>query len=533
MSAVPPPGGWEKKKGEEIGDRADAKGGQEAAAQAAASKAVRFLKIVGGPPGSNPTAAQRMYEALSLVVRTQAAEMPKPETLNFGQLVRALKDWNQWAAAHQTQTQKKETHSSKASHEKIRNAYMSRIQVLYNEIAPQLREPRRVDPPATLQQASELLDLIEVRNAKGTTALLRAVNSIQPDFPMALRLIEWGADPNAADESEATPLIYAAGLGHETAIERLLQAGAKPNLADNRGQTALQFAANRGDGSIVKRLLDAGADPNAMDRSGNTPLHLAIERGDDRIVGLLIAAKVDVNHVNPRGWTPLAWAASKGQISIMKQLLEAGANLHYRHPSTGNRPIDSAQGVEAITLLRRAMMATPDPNDVKYENSELHRAAAVGDIEAVKRLIADRVDLNRRNALGETPLHLAAWASTLGKDALEALLIAGADPNIATTQPRGPVPAGTTPLMYAVVAGPAVGSALVTQLLAAKANPNAVSEKGRSALHQAAKRGYTDIVQQLLAAGADPKLVDEDGHTAFSYAENNGHRQTAALLLIS
>jgi uncharacterized protein len=323
-SAVPPPGGWEKKKGEEIGDRADAKGGQEAAAQAAASEALRFSKIVGGPPGSKPTAAQRMYEALSVVVRTQAAEMPKPETLNFGQLVRALKDWNQWAAAHQTQTQKKETHSSKASHEKIRNAYMSRIQMLYNEIAPQFKEPQRVDPPATLQQASALLDRIEGRDAKGTPELLRAIDHSEPDWPKVQRLIAWGADPNAADKTGLTPHIAAAFRGHDRVIALLLTAGANPNLVMGQQYTALSAAALCGYEAIVKQLLDAGADPNINPKEGTALLH-AVLGNREAIVIQLLRRGANPNLANHEGSTPLAIASRKGYENLVKLLRDAGA----------------------------------------------------------------------------------------------------------------------------------------------------------------------------------------------------------------
>lgn len=55
-------------------------------------------------------------------------------------------------------------------------------------------------------------------------------------------LIRAGADINARDDDEDTPLIVAAGMGFVSAVESLLNAGADKTLTNNNGKNALEQA---------------------------------------------------------------------------------------------------------------------------------------------------------------------------------------------------------------------------------------------------------------------------------------------------
>jgi ankyrin repeat protein len=554
MASVPPPNSDSVQSGETGGaDRGDTKGSQEAAAQAAAGKALYR------PEGT--THEQRFYQALKVVVQAQAQYMPKPEELNFGQLVRALKNWDEWSATYRTQKPKEAFQAGQSRHREVYDAYLTRIQTLYNKIAMERLEPVQLAPPVNLQQANALLDRIENRDGRGVTALARAVAAPNIDLEVIQRLIAWGADPNATDPIGVTPLVSAAEGGHDLVVDLLLKAGADLRLQNARGETALMRAARCGHVTVVKRLLDAGgdyktrdkmgitplnaiselghqeiavellnrgADPNQADNPGRTALNFAVGKRDQAMVKLLLDRGAKVNHRTPLGWTPLDVAAMYGDIPMIELLLREGADIH----SMSVGQIRNAQGAKTQQFLRRAMTTTPTPNDVKYGNFELHRAVAVGDTETVKKWIDRKANLNQVNSLGETALLLAVRAGQHGEEAVELLLKAGADPNIATSQFRDNTPPGTTALMWAAI-GPIHPTrwTMVEQLLAAKADPNAVSKRGRSALHQAVIFGHPDTVEQLLEAGANPYLVDEQGQTAFTYAEANADKATAKLLL--
>jgi len=59
---------------------------------------------------------------------------------------------------------------------------------------------------------------------------------------------------------------------------------------------------------------------------------------------------------------------------------------------------------------------------------------------------------------------------------------------------------------------------VVKLLLANQASPNLVEEDGRSALIQAAERGYTETCLCLLDNGAQVNLQDDEGFTALMWA---------------
>jgi uncharacterized protein len=59
-------------------------------------------------------------------------------------------------------------------------------------------------------------------------------------------LLDRGADPNVADRSGMTPLIWAALGGRDEAIHLLLVRGANPRVKDRHGRTALEWAEMQG-----------------------------------------------------------------------------------------------------------------------------------------------------------------------------------------------------------------------------------------------------------------------------------------------
>ncbi len=59
---------------------------------------------------------------------------------------------------------------------------------------------------------------------------------------------------------------------------------------------------------------------------------------------------------------------------------------------------------------------------------------------------------------------------------------------------------------------------------------NATDANGGTPLHEAARKGHTEIVQVLLSAKANPNLKDRSGLTPHRLASGYGHREVAALL---
>ena len=125
-------------------------------------------------------------------------------------------------------------------------------------------------------------------NRVGATPYLLAAK--HADAPLMRLLAAHGADTQQPTESNASPLMVAAGVGifnlgesagtNEEAFEAVTLAyelgDQNVNMADNKGYTALHGAALRGANPIVQFLVDQGADLLAETTTeGWTPLRIA------------------------------------------------------------------------------------------------------------------------------------------------------------------------------------------------------------------------------------------------------------------
>ena len=93
--------------------------------------------------------------------------------------------------------------------------------------------------------------------------------------------------PTRFDEGDDNDLIAAAKRGDTELCKRLLENGADVNAADEVGWTPLHSAAANGKTETCKLLLENGADINAEDEGGKTPLHYATVNGNTETCELL------------------------------------------------------------------------------------------------------------------------------------------------------------------------------------------------------------------------------------------------------
>ncbi|HEU4905797.1 MAG TPA: ankyrin repeat domain-containing protein, partial [Solirubrobacterales bacterium] len=130
-------------------------------------------------------------------------------------------------------------------------------------------------------------------------------------MPMSTLLIQCGADVEARDDLERTPLIRAAAAGHEGTVRLLLDAGAAfDTRGGTRQRTPLLAAAYFGHLNAVKLLTERGADVNAADRHDENALHFAVGQaafsnvGAPTLIEYLVANGTDMNAKNNSGLTP-------------------------------------------------------------------------------------------------------------------------------------------------------------------------------------------------------------------------------------
>ena len=165
---------------------------------------------------------------------------------------------------------------------------------------------------------------------------------------MVGRLLDAGADPNAALQSGETPVMVAARSGSTGVVEHLLTMGGDLAARGPRGQTALMWAVAQKHADVVALLLEHGADIHArtdvwsqvmavpphgqpehnrdIPHGGNSALMFAARVGDLASTRLLLAAGADVNDADAWGVSAMVLAAHSGFSELVELLLEHGAD---------------------------------------------------------------------------------------------------------------------------------------------------------------------------------------------------------------
>lgn len=151
---------------------------------------------------------------------------------------------------------------------------------------------------------------------------------------------------------------------------------------------------------------------------------------------------------------------------------------------------------------------------------DLHTASSIGQYDVVRSYIARKVDLNKKNVGGWSPLMYACY---IGHDNIVNLLLdAGVSVNVKNHK-------GQTPLMLASSCGnESVGYFLVQQ----GAELEARDHKGWTALFHATYAGHQNMVKFLLEQGANINAVEPSlGLTPFMEAAAEGHEIIVQLFL--
>ncbi|HEU0062874.1 MAG TPA: ankyrin repeat domain-containing protein [Hyphomicrobiaceae bacterium] len=184
------------------------------------------------------------------------------------------------------------------------------------------------------------------------------------------------------------------------------------------------------------------------------------------------------------------------------------------------------------------------------------QAAARGDVDTLRRLIAAGVSLESTNAAGETPLLLAVKHNHLSAAVL--LIDAGSSINARAANKDTPwLLAGalgrTEVLRHMIPQGPDFtlrnrfgGNALIPAcerahvdavkvLLTTQIDVNHVNDLGWTCLLEIVILGdggprHVDVAKLVLAAGADPKIADKDGVLPLTHARRRGQTEIARLI---
>lgn len=195
--------------------------------------------------------------------------------------------------------------------------------------------------------------------------------------------------------------------------------------------------------------------------------------------------------------------------------------------------------------------AIEPPAPVQNPAGALIKAAGEGDLDKIRLLVAQGVDINTMTDDQCTPLIIAALGGEVemagglfgegtaldvaGRENWTALMIAtieghaevaralieqGAEVNAVNNR-------GWTALRFAVSMDE---TEILRLLVEAGANVNLADAHGQTALMQAAGEDSVESIKALLAAGADPLVKDKNGQTPLMIARERGHAGSVRLL---
>jgi ankyrin repeat protein len=178
-----------------------------------------------------------------------------------------------------------------------------------------------------------------------------AAKASRPILNSFLRSGIWINEPGVANK---TALHYAAAESTWGTVCWLLNQGADIEAVDEQNNTPLLAGAHRGRAWNVKDLVDAGANVAHRNVYGRSALDLAINSGDIETVLILIQTECSLDaSQEAKGITPLHRAAKKGFVEIAKALIDAGARVN-AVAADGMTPLHYAaysDNPEMITLL--------------------------------------------------------------------------------------------------------------------------------------------------------------------------------------
>lgn len=427
---------------------------------------------------------------------------------------------------------------------------------------------------------------LQFKAVKGGETALHLATQVSGGQDCVDLLIRSGADVDALDCKQETPLHFATKANNMQAVDLLLNDGAKVELqnelgenvlhicvresslellrdviiahvatkrkvtqakrlinqANNKGESSVHYAANltgdkshkdQEDREIMRSLLMNGGDVFLeTNNAKQTPVHYCCQSGNTRILQEILAnldqqmCRIACNKPAASLWTPLFFACHNGHPEIIRMLINQTARIDV-FDEHGEAPLHVAvsRGHEQVVDILLEHNAFVNVRN-KPGMTALHIAAKLGHNSMVVKLITEHgAILDAMTLIKQIPLHLAAESGQL--EVCQTLLGLGSDLNAVDNQSQ-------TPLHLAA----RKNSAEVLRLFLTS-KPELISmanKNGYTCAHIAAMNGSVEAIKELLRFNRDSVIscrIKRTNSTALHLACENGNAEIVKLLLTS
>lgn len=286
---------------------------------------------------------------------------------------------------------------------------------------------------------------ITAMNGMGSTPLKLAV--ITDKVAMAQLLLDKGA-VDTINMGDIPPLHQAIDQDNFDMVKLLLERGANIEATDRDQNTPLQKTITGEKVEIAKFLFSYGANPRITRPDGDSILHLSARANmpAPNLTSLFIERGGLVNTLNMFNRTPLSYVEHSSDNQVAEILRKhGGINV------TGNylqreHPLHEAIIDNDIAVIQ-LILNQGNPPDINQGDANgvtpLHLATMLGNMEMVQILLSQEgINVNSQDVNGQSPLHVAA-----GNHNLEVAQLLVADGGLLTVKNNfGKTPLQISPL---------------------------------------------------------------------------------------
>ena len=321
---------------------------------------------------------------------------------------------------------------------------------------------------------------IHLADKNGWTALHHSAKS--GSYELVTYFTDMGPDIRSKVYGGLNCLHIAAQNGHLKLCKKLINIHTfDVNLPDYDGWTALHHSARSGSYELLTYFVDMESDIECTNELGWNSLHIAARYGHLNLCKRLVNKhKLDVQQTDNGRWRPLHHSAISGSLWVLEYFADIGNDIYCKN-DVGWNCLHIAAHNGYLSLCRKLIdkyMFHVDTGDYKGRTA-LHLSARKGSYDLVKYFADMGADMNLKDKSGMNCLHIAAECGHL--------------------------------------------SLCKRMVYEHSIDVHITDNKGWTAFHHSAKKGYTEFITYFADMGTDISCKNDIGWNCLHIAAKKGY----------